>query len=58
MALSNEGGGAGAEVTGMVAIAREERLGLKQRWLRTMETVVLCCVVCANLCTKNLSPSD
>ena len=42
--LVTVGGGAGAVVAGMVEDAREGSLGLKQRWLRTMEAVVLCCV--------------
>ncbi len=43
--------GAGAEVAGMVEDAREGSLGLKQRWLRMMGAVVLCCV-CQSLHQK------
>jgi hypothetical protein len=44
VALANVGKEVGAEVAGMVGDAREGSLGLKQRWLQTMEAVVLCCV--------------
>ncbi len=42
--LATISGGAGAVVAGMIEDEREGSLGLKQRWLRTMEAVVLCCV--------------
>ena len=44
VALANVGKGAGAEVVDMVEDAGEGSMGLKQRWLRTMEVVVLWCV--------------
>ena len=42
--LATVSGGSGAVVAGMIEDEREGSLGLKQRWLQTMEAVVLCCV--------------
>ena len=42
--LATVGGREGAVVVGMIEDEREGSLGLKQRLLRTMEAVVLCCV--------------